>query len=296
MASEKSISSTLPVNELALQYADRGWSVEPMHTVTDGRCSCGSDQCDRKGKHPRTSHGVKDATTDVGQIKEWWERWPAANIGIAAGRKSRILVIDIDPRNGGDETLKKCVEELGELPATVTANTGGGGRHFFFRYPPFLVKKDSQGKRFGPGIDVLSKGSIVIVPPSRHASGNRYAWQDGKSAFEIKLAELPPRWLDRLSDEPESDAAAANDTTLITPGQRNNHLTTLAGAMRCESASNFDPTSICSQVFGTVSEFAIFTEPDRRPSVTPPASLKPIVDQSLGLMSSGVTVRRRFTA
>jgi hypothetical protein len=63
----------------------------------------------------------------------------------------------------------------------------------------------------------------------------------------------------------------------------------------CESASNFDPTSICSQVFGTVSEFAIFTEPDRRPSVTPPASLKPIVDQSLGLMSSGVTVRRRFT-
>jgi hypothetical protein len=62
-----------------------------------------------------------------------------------------------------------------------------------------------------------------------------------------------------------------------------------------ESASNFDPTPIVLQVFGTVGESAVFGESDRRPSVTPPFSSKTIVDQAFALMSSGVTVRRLFT-
>jgi hypothetical protein len=71
-----------------------------------------------------TSHGVKDATTDRGQIKSWWGASPNANIGIATGSESGILVLDIDPRNGGARSLKRLKKELEPLPDTITAMTG----------------------------------------------------------------------------------------------------------------------------------------------------------------------------
>ena len=99
-----------------------------MHTIEDGHCSCevGSD-CPRPCKHPTTRHGVNDATTDHEQIVNWWTDHPYANIGIAAGRVSGILVLDIDPRNGGTETLQRLEKDLGPLSSTVTSNTGGDG-------------------------------------------------------------------------------------------------------------------------------------------------------------------------
>ena len=114
----------------ALQYAARGLRVVRMHPVQDGRCACAKGEaCDRPGKHPSTPHGVKDATTDPEQIKSWWAASPDANIGIATGSESGILVLDIDPRNGGAESLKRLEKELGPLPNTVTTITGGGGQH-----------------------------------------------------------------------------------------------------------------------------------------------------------------------
>ena len=59
----------------------------------------------------------------------WWKESPNANIGIATGSEAGILVFDIDPRNGGKETLARLKKELGPLPDTVTVLTGGGGRH-----------------------------------------------------------------------------------------------------------------------------------------------------------------------
>ena len=66
-------------------------------------------------------------------------------------------------------------------------------------------------------------------------------------------------------------------------------------AVLCESASNFDPSPFIVQVFGTVSEFAVFVESNRRPRVTPRFSSKQVAGQGLALMPLGVTVRRRFT-
>ena len=63
----------------------------------------------------------------------------------------------------------------------------------------------------------------------------------------------------------------------------------------CQSASNFDPSPFMVQVFGTVSEFAVFVESNRRPRVTPRFSSKQVAGQGLALMPFGVTVRRRFT-
>ena len=160
----------LSIRDRARRYASLGWLVVPMHSVKDKKCSCSNGAaCEHPGKHPRTAHGVKDATTSQTQVEEWWEKWSRANIGIATRQESGILVLDIDPRHGGVETLKEREAELGPLPDTVTANTGGGGQHRIFAHPPFLVRKDTAGKLFGNGIDVLSDGCIRAVEYARRA-------------------------------------------------------------------------------------------------------------------------------
>ena len=120
--------------ETALELAKNGFSVFPLHTVINGDCSCGKKDCGPKGKHPRLKGGFKVATRDVQTITGWFSRWPEANIGIATGKASGIFVVDEDPRHGGDKTIQALEEKYGPLD-TVTCNTGGGGRHFYFNLP-----------------------------------------------------------------------------------------------------------------------------------------------------------------
>jgi Bifunctional DNA primase/polymerase, N-terminal len=75
---------TMVLVDAALAYAARGWPVFPLHTPTPAGCSCGHLDCGSIGKHPRTKHGVKDATTDEAQIRAWWKRWPHANMALQA--------------------------------------------------------------------------------------------------------------------------------------------------------------------------------------------------------------------
>ena len=236
-------SDELPtLRKQARRSARRGLLVAPMHTIKDGKCSCPEgDACIRPGKHPRTAHGIKDATISKTQIDDWWTEHPDANIGIAAGQQSGILVLDIDPRNGGTETLQRLEKELGPLPSTVTSNTGGGGQHRIFEYPDFPVRKDSTGKLLGPGVDVLSDGCIMVAPPSRHASGNRYRWEEGKSFRDLQPASLPEPWLDRLrgntAAQRDADSAPAQAAGLVTEGRRNSQLTSFAGTLQRSGAS-----------------------------------------------------------
>lgn len=226
----------------ALKLASRGLSVLPMHSARRGRCTCpGGNACERAGKHPIARHGVNDATTKRDQIKTWWTASPDANIGIATGTASSIIVLDIDPRNGGVKPLKRLKKELGSLPDTVTALTGGGGLHLVFKYPSFAVRKDTSGKKFGRGVDILSDGCIMVAPPSRHASGERYCWKEGKSFRDLKPATLPKNWLDRLrpdgSAESGKDNRAPQTDGRVLEGQRNNSLTSLAGTLQRSNAS-----------------------------------------------------------
>ena len=94
--------------EAALRYAHRGWPVLPVHSVQNGRCTCGSD-CEKAGKHPRTQHGINDATTDPDRVGLWWSEWPRANVAIATGHISRLLVLDVDRRHGGYKSLKETL-------------------------------------------------------------------------------------------------------------------------------------------------------------------------------------------
>lgn len=122
--------------------------------------------------------GFKDATDDYHKIDLWQVYYPDANIAIATGEPSSILVVDVDPRNGGDETIAKLAGDGFVLPKTATAQTGNGGRHYIFRYRPDIRPSKN---RLGPGIDIKTDGGYIVAAPSIIAAsdagpGGEYKW------------------------------------------------------------------------------------------------------------------------
>jgi hypothetical protein len=159
-------------SQTALRYAALGWAVVPMHSPVNGACSCHDAACKSPAKHPRTMHGVHDASTDPEVIDRWFRMWPGSNIGIATGKVSGLIILDVDPRNGGGDSLAALLAEHGPLPACPTAISGSGGRHYYFQYVATRLPKE-----LAPGLDLLSDGLLVVAPYSEHLSGARYAWE-----------------------------------------------------------------------------------------------------------------------
>ena len=222
------------VAEAAVAYARRGWAVLPLYTVRDGKCSClAGSACKSAGKHPLLARGVKGATKDPDEIARIWREYPDANVGIATGQVSNIIVLDVDPRNGGRETLQSLVREIGRVPKTIYSETGGGGSHRIFDYPKTLVptRHAPAGLR---GLDLQSDGAYIVAPPSRHASGRRYRWCEGRSPDSFSLSALPSSWLERLQERPKSESNVANHPAGdgVVEGSRNTHLTNRAGVLR----------------------------------------------------------------
>jgi hypothetical protein len=151
----------------AIAYARRGWRVFPIWPIRNGRCACGS-ACGRDaGKHPigrLVPHGVHDATTEEACITRWWTEVPDANIGIATGAVSGLVVLDVDGEDG-EASLAALEREHGPLPLTPTVLTGKG-RHLYFTHPGVPVP---NRVRVAPGLDVRGDAGYVVAPPSTHA-------------------------------------------------------------------------------------------------------------------------------
>ncbi len=209
----------------ALGYAGAGMAVFPLHSVDAGRCTCGRTDCDGPGKHPRTNAGFKDSTTDPEVIEGWWKKNPDANIGIRTG--GGLVVLDVDPEHGGDDSLHELEREHGQLPATKECLTGGGGRHLYYEASGNF--RNSAGK-LGPGLDIRGDGGFVVAPPSLHISGNRYVWE--VTSFEVEKAAMPD-WLEALlAQGGNGNAPAAAVSDVIPQGKRNAELASVAGTMR----------------------------------------------------------------
>ncbi|MFH0901527.1 MAG: VapE domain-containing protein [Pseudomonadota bacterium] len=200
----------------AIAYARRGWPVFPLHTpIGSAECSCGDSKCaskHRAGKHPRTEHGLTDATTDEATIRGWWSRWPDANIAIATGA-ARLLVIDVDPRSGGAASWSSLVTAHDPIGYTPTVRTGSDGDHVYLAAPSYPVQ--SKAGALGPGVDIKSDGGYVVAPPSLHQSGQRYDWRPESNPGDVDVAACPQWILERLRERkprgkrPDSKLAAA---------------------------------------------------------------------------------------
>lgn len=170
---------------------NRRWRVIPVNVLVNGVCSCSrGETCAAPGKHPAISDWTNRAFSTEQEVERWWSSHPHHNVGVVTGEASGIVVIDVDPRNGGFESLDQLEQVLpgGPLPVTLTAETGGGGRHYFFKCDRPITKGPLSADF--PGIDVQANGAQVVVPPSRHSSGRRYAWADGQRGNE-ELAPVP---------------------------------------------------------------------------------------------------------
>ena len=213
MIKEKPISHV----EAALRYLAHGWAVIPAA---------------KQGKRPIVRwQAYQSGRPTEAQVRGWFAQWPDANLSVITGMVSGIVVLDVDPGHGGAASLAAVEDRHGALPDTVEAETGGGGRHIYFRHPGREVRNRTG---LAPGLDLRGDGGVIIVPPSVHPSGKRYRWRRNHGPEEIAPAPMPI-WLleNRLGGDVHAGHPIAYWRALarsgVDQGKRNATIASFAG-------------------------------------------------------------------
>lgn len=248
----------------AIRLAEQGYWVFPLNGTTNGQCDCGHPDCGIKeaGKHPTlVTRWKHEATTDADKINSWWKKRPNANIAIATGVASDLLVVDCDVRQDGDgfAQLQKLDPEHRTIEQwkTVTAKTGSGGFHLYFRCSttPLTVGTAIGGKH----IDFRCEGGYIVAPPSVNGAGE-YVWISAPG--EVPVMDCPDWLLAFLKNgagkrkQPEvSEEFSGTDNRItgqftlethpgVPAGDRNGTLCRLVGAALCQGQ---DASTIIAQ-------------------------------------------------
>lgn len=173
--------------DYALAYAAIGWHVFPLLRGTkrpNGRLA------------PR---GHLDATVDTEKITSWWTADAEAGIGVAV-QPSRLVAVDVDPRNGGHFDMERIEAEHGKLDADVLAFTGGGGLHLVFTAPTDIGRLPGK---LAKGIDLKADGYIAVeptfAPQAEPAHLKPYAWEASSNPLEGCVPSPLPGWIADMS-------------------------------------------------------------------------------------------------
>jgi Bifunctional DNA primase/polymerase, N-terminal/AAA domain len=204
--------------EAALQYCERGFACLPLHPGQ---------------KKPIAEEWQNQPKPDAQALRDWWATAPKANVGIRVGAISGVFVVDVDPRNGGEDSFEQLVHRYGQLPYTLTVATGGGGRHYYFQLPADGPVQSIPN--LFPGLEIKASGQVV-APPSIHPdTGRLYDWDGLRTFTDTPIAEAPG-WLLKLIREHRPAAvngkAGAVDCDQIQVGQRHITLVRHAGVLR----------------------------------------------------------------
>jgi hypothetical protein len=201
--------------DLALYYASRRWPVFPLATGSKLPAIAKT----------RGGHGCLDATLNATQIEAWWSEFPEANIGIATGRRSGLLVIDVDPRKTPDWLAS--VNQL-RLPQTFTVRTASSGFHLYFVLPDGA--KISIGADLLPGIDWRGNGGYVV------GAGSVVGGVTYEIVRNVAMLPAPVTLLDRIATHGKRARIAARDPDsghmVIPDGRRNDQLFRIGCALR----------------------------------------------------------------
>lgn len=163
-------------------------------------------------KEPILPEWSERPLTTPEEVKTAWAKKPNAAIGILTGKRSGLLVIDIDENHtegiSGKETLEDLEKELGPLPDGPQVLTPSGGLHLWFKYPAKATIPSAVA--IAPGIDIRADGGQVIAPPSRcypkRPDGSfadtpkEYQWELSSYPNETPLPDLPPKWIAKLQE------------------------------------------------------------------------------------------------
>lgn len=173
----------------AKKYAAKGLHMLPLHSIVDGKCTCGRDNCGRNaGKHPVWANWPKRATPDFEEARKWFADPKAPrNIGLATGHG--VVVLDVDGDIGRESLEQLLTEHPDQWPTGPVQQSGSGGLHFLFRTPEVFSNRVGE---IMPGLDVRSLGGQIVACPSVHKSGKRYAWLG--ASFDLEIPTLP-EWL-----------------------------------------------------------------------------------------------------
>lgn len=217
--------------KLAVNYAKNGFRIVMLHGINKkGHCTCKQGaNCDSSGKHPIYKGWESKATSNEAEIIAAFQRHPAANIGFCTG--DQFFAVDIDVKSNGYNNLLS----YGRLGDTVSVTTGSGGSHHYYLLPKDL--KVPNLSSLIPGVDLRSKGGLVVAPGSAHQSGSRYEWKAGCSPEEIAIAE-PDVWLcDLIANAATGKTLSHELPAAIEEGTRNSVMASLAGALRRKGLS-----------------------------------------------------------
>ena len=200
------------MNQELLNEALRLESVLGWHIIPIGK--------DKKPMIKWMEYQQKRPTID--QLKEWFTNPQVVGMAVITGRASGVIALDFDIKHG--RTSKEFF-----IPPTVCARSGGGGEHFFFKYPGYEVK-NTAGALFGEGVDIRGDGGYIVLSPSLHSSGKKYEWLVSPTATE-DLNDAPAWLLEKLRDDnhiKDTDWAALT-TSIVGEGSRNWTHTKLIG-------------------------------------------------------------------
>lgn len=158
-----------------------------------------------------TCHGFYAATRDPDRIRAIYDAVPGGMLAIRAGAPSGIVVLDVDPRSGGDaaDLIRRY-----QLPPSAWVRTGSGGWHLYYRHPGGYLPCSQS--RLAPGVDVRGDGGYAVAPPSVHPrTGRPYAWVSREPVQEmppalVRACQPPPAPPVATGTRPADTTAAGN--------------------------------------------------------------------------------------
>lgn len=184
-------------------YLAAGQYIFPLHPIVKGKCGCGDEECKAAGKHPVMSAWQNITTWDDEQLAYLTDEDGITgrnqfSDGFGVNIAGKLLVIDVDARNGGVDSFHKLCADLdldllGMCGFVVETGSGGGSMHLYFKAPTTSVSLSTNVSAY-KGIDFKSTG-FVVGCGSMHVSWERYQALHGSPS---DLTEPPSELIEVL--------------------------------------------------------------------------------------------------
>ncbi len=226
------------IKQSALEYLRMGLPIIPLCSPNHvGMSATHRELCTASGKAPLLKNWSHRGTPAEEEVLQWFEKWPNCNIGLILGDTGEYNLVGIDIDGQIGETLLEKYSK-GVLPPTWSFSTSNG-RRLIYALPEGTESKKEAVKTKDGELAFIAQGQQTVMPPSIHSSGAVYTWTEDPSSTPLEDA---PQWLLNIilvQEEvpktaytvPPSTVDESDWSKVLNKGERNNHITKLAGSL-----------------------------------------------------------------